>query len=102
MRPVARVLPVVLNVTSSCGGRVGRTLPPHCLENKRRLLTAWCTAERLGLTPLGEQFADSVRSAYGHVLTTDTDFAGRQFDWLRRGQLDLLAMRLPLAEPAGA
>jgi DNA-binding transcriptional LysR family regulator len=33
------------------------------------------------------------------VLVTDTGFARRQLDWLRKDELDLLAMRLPIDEP---
>jgi DNA-binding transcriptional LysR family regulator len=33
------------------------------------------------------------------VVTTDTDRLSEQFDWLRRDELDILAMRLPVSEP---
>jgi DNA-binding transcriptional LysR family regulator len=33
------------------------------------------------------------------VLTRDTGLERDQFDWLRQGELDLLAMRLPVAQP---
>jgi DNA-binding transcriptional LysR family regulator len=34
-----------------------------------------------------------------HVELVDTGFARSQFDWLRHDDVDLLAMRLPVAEP---
>ena len=33
------------------------------------------------------------------MLVTDTGFAREQLDWLRKDELDLLAMRLPIDEP---
>src|SRR6266540_2033115 len=33
------------------------------------------------------------------VITTETGLGDDQFAWLRRGDLDLLAMRLPISEP---
>jgi DNA-binding transcriptional LysR family regulator len=52
----------------------------------------------------GPRFLEIVRSFVAshprcHVVTTDTGFARDQFDWLRRDELDVLAMRLPLSRP---
>jgi len=52
----------------------------------------------------GAHFLEIVRTfAERHpgcrVLTTDTGLGSDQFDWLRHGELDMLAMRLPLSDP---
>jgi DNA-binding transcriptional LysR family regulator len=39
------------------------------------------------------------RHADCHVLVTETGFGRDQIDWLRRDQIDILAMRLPVSDP---
>lgn len=43
--------------------------------------------------------AFEARHSACRVAITDTGFARDQIDWLRRGELDMLAMRLPLHDP---
>ena len=80
----------------------------QALDDARAVATGVAGVLRLGMYSRcngGPRFVEIVKAFEARhpecrVQVVDTGFARDQFDWLRRRELDMLAMRLPLHDPA--
>jgi DNA-binding transcriptional LysR family regulator len=79
----------------------------RALKETREVATGIAGTLRLGMyTPIngGPRMAEIVKTFESRhpgcrVIVTDTGFVRDQLDWLRKDELDLLAMRLPIEDP---